>query len=85
MQVIKPDVVLASLEAVAGDAGELQQIGWDMIIVDERKRARSSMAKVHSALKDFPATSYRLQLSHGLPPQVSNLTKVALCARACMA
>ena len=69
-QVIKPDVVLTSMEALAGDAAELQQVSWDLIIVDERSRARSSVAKAHSALKDFPATSFRLQLSHGLPPQV---------------
>ncbi|KAK9839116.1 hypothetical protein WJX74_009858 [Apatococcus lobatus] len=68
-QVIKPDVVLTSMEALAGDAAELQQINWDLIIVDERSRARSSVAKAHTALKDFPATSFRLQLSHGLPLQ----------------
>ena len=74
LQVIKPDVVLTSMEALAGDAADLQHVSWDLIILDERSRARSSVAKAHSALKDFPATSFRLQLSHGLPPQVGCFT-----------
>ena len=75
-QVIKPDVVLTSLEVLASDAGELQQIGWDLIIVDERSRACSSTAKVHAALKDFPVNCYRLQVSHGLPLQVKQQSKI---------
>lgn len=76
LQVIKPDVVLTSMEALAGDAAELQQISWDLIIMDERSRARGSVSKAHAALKDFPASSFRLLLSHGLPPQACHTQRL---------
>ena len=76
LQVIKPDVVLTSMEALAGDAAELQQISWDLIIMDERSRARGSVSKAHAALKDFPTTSFRLLISHGLPPQACHTSQL---------
>lgn len=54
-QVPKADVVLASYEAFASDASELKAFTWEVVVLDERNRAKASLAKAHQAATDMAA------------------------------
>ena len=69
MQAFKADVVLAPYEAVYADPN-LQGIAWNLVIVDERKRMRSALAKTYASIADLE-TKHRLLLSQSYPSQVS--------------
>ena len=49
------DVVLASYEAFAADAAELKAFTWEVVVLDERHKAKASLAKAHAALTDMAA------------------------------
>lgn len=70
LQAFKADVVLAPYEAVYADPN-LQGITWTLIIVDERKRMRSALAKTYASLADFE-TKHRLVLSQSYPSQAGS-------------
>ncbi|KAK9823247.1 hypothetical protein WJX72_001331 [[Myrmecia] bisecta] len=63
-KVVKPDVMLATYEAAVSDTPVLRSISWEVLIVDERNRQRSGLAKAHQALREVD-TRHRLLLSHG--------------------
>lgn len=57
LQVAKPDVVVASYEALVSDAASLQTLHWDLIAVDERTRLHSALARTYQALSAFESRS----------------------------
>ena len=63
---VKPDVVLVALETVAGDSGALPAGTWDLLLLDERNRGRSGLARAHAALANVPARA-RAILAQGNP------------------
>ena len=63
---MKPDVVLVALETVAGDSGALPAGTWDLLLLDERNRGRSGLARAHAALANVPARA-RAILAQGNP------------------
>jgi len=65
-QVVKPDVVLATYEALAGDAGALRAITWEALVLDERGRPAAAVAKAAAALGELTGR-WRLLLSHAPP------------------
>ena len=70
VQVVQPDVVLASFDAIASDVTQLQPIEWEAIVVDERNKVQSNLAKAHQALREVDS-SFRLLLPSGNPTLVS--------------
>lgn len=69
LQAFKADVVVAPYEAVSGENGLLSAVAWNLVVVDERKRMRSALAKAHQSIGELE-TKHRLLLSHGHPSQV---------------
>lgn len=70
VQVVQPDVVLASFDAVASDVSQLQPIEWEAIVVDERNKVQSNLARAHQALREVDSSS-KLLLPSGNPTLVS--------------
>ena len=69
LQVVQPDVVLASFDAVASDISHLQPIEWEAIVVDERCMVQSNLVKAHQALREVES-NFRLLLPSGNPTLV---------------
>lgn len=69
LQVVQPDVVLASFDALASDISHLQPIDWEAVVVDERCKVQSNLAKAHQALRDVES-NFRLLLPSGNPTLV---------------
>lgn len=69
LQVVQPDVVLASFDAVASDISHLQPIEWEAIVVDERCMVQSNLVKAHQALREVKS-NFRLLLPSGNPTLV---------------
>ena len=67
LQVPKPDVVLTTHEVVAGEPlGEaLAGVQWDLMLLDQRHKARGSLNKAREALRDVKAR-YRLLLTSSM-------------------
>lgn len=61
-RVPKPDIIITSHDVFAADAPELNKMRFEVVIMDERHRVRSSLSKAHSAMMDVTAR-YRLALS----------------------
>ena len=76
MQVVQPDVVLVTYDALTSDISQLQPIEWEAIVVDERNRIQPSLSKAHQALRELDA-NFRLLLASGNP------TKVCFCRVIC--
>ena len=53
--VVKADVVLASHEALVSDVSMLRAIPWEAVVVDERERLPSALAKAYQAAGDLEA------------------------------
>lgn len=53
---------MAAHEAVGLDNGLLSAISWNLIVVDERKRVRSALAKAFASVKSLDC-QHRLLLS----------------------
>ena len=70
MQAFKADVVLAPYDALSQDSGLLSAISWNLVVVDERKRVRSALAKAYGPIRELEA-KHRLLLSHGHLAQVT--------------
>jgi hypothetical protein len=51
--VAKPDVVVASYEALVSDAASLKALPWDLIAVDARTRLHSALSRTYQALSPF--------------------------------
>ena len=68
-QVAKPDVVVASYEALAGDAGALGALPWELICCDERTRVASGLGRAYQALTDFDARARAVVSSPALLQQ----------------
>ena len=68
-QVVQPDVVLVTFDALASDVSQLQPIAWEAVVVDERNQVQPSLAKAHQALRELPC-NFRLQLAAGDPTMV---------------
>lgn len=66
LQVVKPDVVLATYEALAGDAGALRAITWEALVLDDRGRPRAAVAKATAALGELTGR-WRMLMSHAPP------------------
>ena len=56
-QVAKPDVVVASYEALVSDAASLRALPWDLIAIDERTRQQSTLLRAYQALSAFDSRS----------------------------
>lgn len=56
-QVAKPDVVIASYEALVSDAASLRALPWDVIAIDERTRQQSTLLRAYQALSAFDSRS----------------------------
>ena len=69
VQVVQPDVVLVTYDALISDMSQLQPIEWEAIAVDERNRVQPSLAKAHQALRELDA-NFRLLLPSGNPTKV---------------
>lgn len=69
LQVVQPDVVLASFDALASDISHLQPIEWEAIVVDERCMVQSNLVKAHQALREVES-NFRLLLPAGNPTMV---------------
>ncbi len=69
MQVVQPDVVLLTYDALTSDISQLQPIEWEAIVVDERNRVQPSLSKAHQALRELDA-NFRLLLASGNPTKV---------------
>ncbi|KAL3149213.1 hypothetical protein ABBQ32_002039 [Trebouxia sp. C0010 RCD-2024] len=69
-KVVQPDVVLASFDALASDISHLQPIDWEAVVVDERCKVQSNLAKAHQALRDVES-NFRLLLPSGNPTLAS--------------
>ena len=69
LQVVQPDVVLASFDALASDISHLQPIEWEAIVVDERCMVQSNLVKAHQALREVES-NFRLLLPSGNPTLV---------------
>ena len=50
---IKADVVLASHEALVSDVSVLRAISWEVVIIDERERSPTALAKAYQAASDL--------------------------------
>ncbi len=57
VQVAKPDVVVASYEALVSDAASLRALPWDVIAIDERTRQQSTLLRAYQALSAFDSRS----------------------------
>ena len=51
--VVKADVVLASHEALVSDVSVLRAISWEAVIMDERERVPSALAKAFQAAREM--------------------------------
>lgn len=69
LQVVQPDVVLASFDALASDISHLQPIEWEAIVVDERCTVQLNLVKAHQALREVDS-NFRLLLPSGNPTMV---------------
>ncbi len=69
MQVVQPDVVLVTYDALTSDISQLQPIEWEAIVVDERNRIQPSLSKAHQALRELEA-NFKLLLASGNPTKV---------------
>ena len=69
LQVVQPDVVLASFDALASDISHLQPIEWEAVVVDERCKVQSNLVKAHQALREVES-NFRLLLPAGNPTLV---------------
>lgn len=84
MQVVQPDMVLASFDALASDISHLQPIEWEAVVVDERCKVQSNLAKAHQALREVES-NFRLLLPSGNPTLVCtapNVTHLLCCCKA---
>jgi len=70
-------VVLATYEALAGDAGALRAITWEALVLDERGRPAAAAAKAPAALGELTGR-WRLLLSHA-PPSKARRGAGAAC------
>ncbi len=77
VQVVQPDVVLVTYDALTSDISQLQPIEWEAIVVDERNRIQPSLFKAHQALRELDA-NFRLLLASGNPTKVC-FTHVLCC------
>lgn len=69
--------MLATYEALAGDAGALRAITWEALVLDDRGRPRAAVAKAAAALGEL-AGRWRLLLSHSQPSK-ARLIYMLLC------
>ena len=77
MQVVQPDVVLVTYDALTSDISQLQPIEWEAVVVDERNRVQPSLAKAHQAVRDLEC-NFRLQLASGKPTLVNTCVYFSL-------
>lgn len=77
LQVVQPDVVLASFDALASDISHLQPIEWEAIVVDERCTVQLNLVKAHQALREVES-NFRLLLPSGNPTLVCATCLVSL-------
>jgi hypothetical protein len=77
MQVVQPDVVLVTYDALTSDISQLQPIEWEAIVVDERNSIQPSLSKAHQALRELEA-NFKLLLSSGNPTKVC-FSRVICC------
>ena len=68
-QVAKADVVVASYEALAGDAAALGALPWELICCDERTRMASGLGRAYQALAGFDARARAVVSSPALLQQ----------------
>ena len=64
LQIVKAEIVLAPFEAVIADNGLLSSLSWNIVVVDDRKRVKSTLAKALPAIKELDC-KHRILLSQG--------------------
>ena len=69
---MKADVVLVSHEALVSDVSMLKGMAWEAVLVDERDRAPSALAKAYQAVSELE-TPCRLVLNNAPPEQVGRV------------
>ena len=86
---MKADVVLASYEALVSDVSMLKSIAWEAVLVDERDRVPSALAKAYQAASELE-TPCRLVLQNIAPEQawpgslcMGSVESVACCTCCC--
>lgn len=77
LQVVQPDVVLVTYDALVSDVSQLQPIEWEAVVVDERNRVQASLAKAHQALRELDG-NFRLLLASGNPAVVCLSTALSI-------
>lgn len=72
LQVVCPDVILVGYDALVSDIAQLQEVDWEVAVLDERECVPSTLAKAHQALREINCF-HKLLLSPGNPAGVSLL------------
>lgn len=83
LQVIQPDVVLVTLDALVSDTSQLQEIAWEAIVVDERNSSQANLAKAHQSLREVESPC-KVLLTAGNPVTVCDDVRLAATAGAVM-
>lgn len=65
-------MVLVGFDALASDMAQLQELEWEVAVLDERDAQPASLAKAHQAVRDMTCTQ-KLLLSPANPATVSGL------------
>ena len=73
LQVMQPDVVLVTFDALVSDNSQLQPIDWEAIVVDERNTVQPILAKAHQAVKELECNC-RVLMMPSSPATVSSHT-----------
>ena len=65
-----PDVILIGYDALVSDTAQLQEVEWEVAVLDERDCVPSTLAKAHQALRELSCVQ-KLLLPPGNPSTVS--------------
>lgn len=71
-QVVCPDVILIGYDSLISDVAQLQEVEWEVVVLDERECAASTLSKAHQALREMNCI-HKLLLSPSLPARVGVL------------
>ena len=72
LQVVCPDVILIGYDALVSDLAQLQEVEWEVAVLDERDCVPSTLAKAHQALREMNCV-HKLLLAPGNTATVSLL------------
>lgn len=72
LQVVCPDVILIGYDSLISDVAQLQEVEWEVAVLDERECAASTLSKAHQALREMNCI-HKLLLSPSIPARVGVL------------